>query len=158
MESKNRIITADEFHRVYPRGEKRPLTVFTNGCFDILHPGHVDYLERASALGDILVVGLNSDRSVKNIKGNFRPVNREEDRARVLAALACVDFVILFDSDTPLELIRNLVPDVLIKGGDWPKEKIVGRDTVIKAGGRVLSLDLLPGYSTTDLINRIRHG
>jgi rfaE bifunctional protein nucleotidyltransferase chain/domain len=104
------------------------------------------------------MVGLNSDRSVKNIKGNSRPVNRDEDRARVLAALACVDFVILFDSDTPLELIQSIVPDVLIKGGDWPEEKIVGRDTVKQAGGRVLSIDLLPGYSTTDLIDRIKHG
>lgn len=158
MDTGKKIITADEFKRIYPREEKRPVTVFTNGCFDILHPGHVDYLERASALGDILMVGLNSDRSVKNIKGNSRPVNREEDRARVLAALACVDFVILFDSDTPLELIQSIVPDVLIKGGDWPEEKIVGRDTVKQAGGRVLSIDLLPGYSTTDLIDRIKHG
>ncbi len=130
--------------------------VFTNGCFDILHPGHVDYLARARDLGDLLVVGLNSDASVRRIKGTTRPVNPEHDRALVLGALACVDHVVIFSEDTPYRLIQAVLPDVLVKGGDWPVEKIVGRDIVEARGGRVLSIPLLPGYSTTRIIERIR--
>lgn len=129
--------------------------VFTNGCFDLLHPGHVDLLDRAKQQGDLLVVGLNSDDSVRRIKGPDRPVNRADDRARVLLGLRSVDFVLIFDQDTPLELIRLVQPDVLIKGGDWPVNKIIGRDIVESRGGIVLSLTLLPGYSTTNLIERI---
>lgn len=129
--------------------------VFTNGCFDILHPGHVDLLERARALGNVLVVGLNTDASVRGLKGPCRPVTPFADRARVLAGLACVDFVTGFAEPTPLELIRAVAPDVLVKGGDWPVEAIVGREAVEAAGGRVVSLPLLPGYSTTSLIERI---
>lgn len=132
----------------------RPL-VFTNGCFDILHPGHVDYLERARALGASLMVGLNSDDSVRRLKGFTRPINDQASRARVLQALGCVDYVVIFDEDTPLELIRQVQPDVLVKGGDWPVEKIVGREVVQGRGGRVLSLDVLPGHSTTGIIERI---
>lgn len=129
--------------------------VFTNGCFDILHPGHVDYLQRARELGDLLVVGLNSDASVRRLKGKCRPVNSEQDRAAVLAGLSCVDRVVIFDQDTPLELIRTVRPRVLVKGGDWPVEKIVGREVVEADGGKVLSIDLLPGYSTSKIIDRI---
>ena len=129
--------------------------VFTNGCFDLLHPGHVDLLERSKALGRVLVVGLNSDSSVRGLKGPTRPVTPFADRARVLAGLACVDFVTGFDRPTPLELIEALTPDVLVKGGDSPVESIVGRECVERAGGRVLSLPLLEGYSTTAVIGRI---
>lgn len=129
--------------------------VFTNGCFDIIHPGHVDYLERARSMGDCLVVGLNSDASVRRLKGALRPVNDQHSRARVLAALACVDFVMIFEEDTPLELIRAVSPDVLVKGGDWSVDRIVGREVVEERGGVVCSIPLLEGYSTTATINRI---
>ena len=153
--SNEKIVSVDAFlnqkHRL--AGKK---IVFTNGCFDLLHPGHVDYLERAKALGDILVVGLNSDSSVRRLKGDERPINTEIDRARVLAGLWCVDFVIIFNEDTPYNLIKAIEPDVLVKGGDWPIEKIVGRDIVLARGGIVKSLNFLPGYSTTSLIDKIR--
>ncbi|MBN2141380.1 MAG: D-glycero-beta-D-manno-heptose 1-phosphate adenylyltransferase [Desulfovibrionaceae bacterium] len=129
--------------------------VFTNGCFDILHAGHVDLLRRARALGDGLAVGLNSDASVRAIKGQGRPLVPEAERAFVLAGLESVDYVILFDQDTPLELIRALGPDVLVKGGDWPRQGIIGCDLVEARGGRVLSLPLLPGPSTTDILRRV---
>jgi len=129
--------------------------VFTNGCFDLLHPGHVDYLQRARELGDRLILGLNSDASVQRIKGDKRPIVPEMDRARVLSGLACIDHVIIFDEDTPYELIRAVQPDVLVKGGDWPVECIVGRDIVTERGGKVLSIPVLPGYSTTGIIERI---
>jgi len=131
--------------------------VFTNGCFDILHEGHVTYLEAARREGDCLVVGVNSDQSVRRLgKGEDRPVNREQSRARLLAALGCVDHVVIFDEDTPLRLITAVRPDVLVKGGDWPVERIVGAPEVLAAGGRVLSIPLVENYSTTALIDRIR--
>ena len=130
--------------------------VFTNGCFDILHPGHVDLLARARALGDILVLGLNSDASVRGLKGPCRPVTPFADRALVLAGLSSVDYITQFDDPTPLALIRAVRPDVLVKGGDWAVERIVGREAVESTGGRVVSLSLLPGYSTTNIIERIR--
>lgn len=130
--------------------------VFTNGCFDILHQGHVTYLEEARRLGDCLVVGLNSDGSVRSLKGPERPMNDEQSRARVLAALGCVDHVVLFSEDTPLNLITALLPDVLVKGGDWPVEKIVGAEEVMAAGGGVLSIPLVGDFSTTSLIDRIQ--
>lgn len=129
--------------------------VFTNGCFDLLHPGHVDYLQRARALGDRLILGLNSDASVQRIKGDKRPIVSEMDRARVLSGLSCIEHIIIFDEDTPSELIRAVQPDVLVKGGDWPVERIVGRDIVTERGGDVLSIPVLPGYSTTGIIERI---
>ncbi|HIW79634.1 MAG TPA: D-glycero-beta-D-manno-heptose 1-phosphate adenylyltransferase [Candidatus Bilophila faecipullorum] len=133
--------------------------VFTNGCYDILHPGHVDLLERAKALGDALVLGLNSDASVKRQgKGDDRPVNPYPVRAFVLAHLESVDFVVPFDEDTPAALIEAVQPDVLVKGGDWPVERIVGRETVQARGGEVVSLPLIEGYSTTALIEKIRRG
>lgn len=135
------------------------LLVFTNGCFDLLHPGHVDLLSRARAEGDALFLGLNSDRSVRALgKGANRPVNPFPARAYVLAHLASVDFVVGFDEDDPSELIRLLEPDVLVKGGDWDVEKIVGGDFVRARGGKVLSLPLLEGFSTTALIEAIRRG
>ena len=131
--------------------------VFTNGCFDILHAGHVDLLTRARALGDSLVLGLNSDESVKMLgKGDDRPLNSQEERAFVLAGLACVDYIVIFHESTPLELIKAVRPQVLVKGGDWPVDQIVGNDVVTKAGGEVLSLPLLEGYSTTGFLERVR--
>lgn len=133
--------------------------VFTNGCFDILHRGHVEYLQEAAALGDRLVVAVNSDASVRRQgKGPDRPLNDESSRAKVLAALRLVDAVILFDEDTPLALIKAIVPDVLVKGGDWPVERIVGAEVVMAAGGEVRSLKLVDGFSTTALVDRIRRG
>ena len=133
--------------------------VFTNGCFDILHRGHVEYLQEAAALGDRLVVAVNGDASVRRQgKGPDRPLNDESSRAKVLAALRLVDAVILFDADTPLALIKAIVPDVLVKGGDWPVERIVGAEVVMAAGGEVRSLKLVDGFSTTALVDRIRRG
>ncbi len=133
--------------------------VFTNGCFDILHRGHVEYLQEAAALGDRLVVAVNGDASVRRQgKGPDRPLNDESSRAKVLAALRLVDAVILFDEDTPLALIKAIVPDVLVKGGDWPVERIVGAEVVMAAGGEVRSLKLVDGFSTTALVDRIRRG
>ena len=126
--------------------------VFTNGCFDILHCGHVEYLSKASDMGDVLVVGLNTDASVKRLKGEGRPVNDEQARALVLASLACVDAVVLFDEDTPLELIKAVHPDVLVKGADYKPEEIVGADFVTSYGGTVATIPLVEGYSTTKII------
>ncbi|MBN2034695.1 MAG: D-glycero-beta-D-manno-heptose 1-phosphate adenylyltransferase [Deltaproteobacteria bacterium] len=130
--------------------------VFTNGCFDIMHPGHTRYLWAARQLGDYLVVGVNSDRSVRHIKGEGRPVTAQEDRTEVLAALSSVDAVVVFDEDNPLKVIRLLMPDVLVKGGDWPEDKIIGADVVKEGGGEVKSIPFVPGYSTSALIGRIR--
>lgn len=133
--------------------------VFTNGCFDLLHPGHVAYLEQARSLGEALIVGVNTDESVRRLgKDRTRPVTPEADRARVLAALACVDRVVLFPEDTPLELITALPPDVLVKGGDYQVHEIVGREIVEARGGQVLALPFVPGYATTEVLRRIRSG
>ena len=133
--------------------------VFTNGCFDLMHPGHVRYLEEARSLGDGLIVGVNTDASVARLgKGPGRPLTPEADRARVLAACACVDRVVLFAEDTPLALITLLTPDILVKGGDYPPDEIVGREVVLARGGRVVALPFVPGCSTTRLIDRLRSG
>lgn len=132
--------------------------VFTNGCFDILHVGHVDYLERARALGDRLLVAINSDRAVRRLKGESRPVNKEGDRARVMAALATVDYVLIFDEDSPRALIAELLPDVLAKGGDYELDEIHGREEVEAAGGRVVALPFVEGASTTSIIEKIANG
>ena len=129
--------------------------VFTNGCFDLIHPGHVRYLRAAKRLGDVLVVGLNSDASVRRLKGPPRPLVPQRDRCEVIAALEMVDYVILFDEDTPYNLIKQVQPDVLVKGGDWRPEDIVGADIVRGRGGVVRSLRFAPGYSTTALVRRI---
>jgi rfaE bifunctional protein nucleotidyltransferase chain/domain len=138
-----------------PRDAK---VVFTNGCFDVLHRGHVEYLAAARALGDVLVVGLNTDDSVRRLKGPSRPVNGEDDRAYVLAGLAAVDYVTHFGEDTPRDLIAALLPDVLVKGGDYRKEDIVGAAEVEAAGGRVVVAPLVPGRSTTSILQRVREG
>lgn len=129
--------------------------VFTNGCFDLLHPGHVRYLKQARALGDALAVALNSDASVRALKGPNRPILNQQERAEIMAALESVDYVVVFDDQTPRALIAALVPDVLVKGGDWEIDQIVGRDEVEAAGGKVLSLPYVEGSSTTDIIGRI---
>ncbi|MEL6535343.1 MAG: D-glycero-beta-D-manno-heptose 1-phosphate adenylyltransferase [Bacteroidota bacterium] len=130
--------------------------VFTNGCFDILHLGHVDYLEKARAKGDRLIVGLNTDQSVSRLKGPSRPLVNEQDRARVMAALQCVDAVVLFGEETPLELIQLLSPDVLVKGGDYTLETIVGADVVLDKGGVVETIAFVEGRSTTALVQKIQ--
>jgi D-beta-D-heptose 7-phosphate kinase/D-beta-D-heptose 1-phosphate adenosyltransferase len=132
--------------------------VFTNGCFDLLHPGHIRSLEHARSLGDALIVGLNSDASVRQLKGEGRPVIPERERAEILAALECVDGVLIFDDLTPQRVIAALLPDVLVKGGDWPGDKIVGREEVEAAGGRVVSAPVVAGYSTTEILKKIRDG
>jgi len=129
--------------------------VFTNGCFDIIHIGHIDYLKKAKALGDILVVGINSDKSVKNIKGKFRPIINEKERMQILEAFYFVDFVTLFQEDTPYNLIKTIKPDILVKGGDWDIKNIVGRDIVENSGGIVTTIPYLKGYSTSNIIKKI---
>jgi len=136
--------------------EQRKRVVFTNGVFDIVHRGHVEYLQKAKALGDVLMVGMNTDASVKKIKDNGRPIVTEQDRAHVLAALAVVDYVCLFPEETPYELLRALVPDILVKGADWPVDAVVGKDIVEQAGGSVQTIEFLPQRSTTNIINIIK--
>ncbi|MEM7647335.1 MAG: D-glycero-beta-D-manno-heptose 1-phosphate adenylyltransferase [Pseudomonadota bacterium] len=130
--------------------------VFTNGCFDILHIGHIRYLQEAKQCGDLLCVALNSDRSVKELKGPERPLQSEQDRAEVLAALQAVDYTVIFDEPTPLQFIKAINPDVLVKGGDWSIDQIVGSDHVLSYGGEVKSLQFVQGRSTTDVVQRIK--
>ena len=139
-----------------PRRAAGARIVFTNGCFDLLHPGHVRYLTAARALGDLLVVGLNSDASVARLKGAGRPVLHADERAEVLAGLAAVDHVIVFAEDTPRALIAAVAPDVLVKGADWDEQDIVGRDEVMARGGRVERIAVVPGLSTSEIIRRLR--
>jgi D-beta-D-heptose 7-phosphate kinase/D-beta-D-heptose 1-phosphate adenosyltransferase len=129
--------------------------VFTNGTFDIIHRGHVEYLQAAKKLGDVLIIGLNTDTSIRRIKGKGRPINKNADRAAVLSALGCVDYVCLFGDDTPYRLIETLVPDVLVKGADWKLGEIVGSDVVAKTGGVVKTIRLTHGRSTTNTIERV---
>ena len=152
-----KVITLENFKSLKNQGlfETQKI-VFTNGCFDILHSGHVLYLEEAAALGDILILGLNSDKSVKRLKGDERPINDEIDRAIVLAGLSCIDYIIIFEEDTPLILINIIKPDILVKGGDWDINDIVGSDIVINNGGVVKSLLFREGKSTTEIIKRIK--
>lgn len=131
------------------------VVVFTNGCFDLLHYGHAKYLEEAKRKGDILVVALNSDKSVRRIKGNSRPIVSERDRISLIAALESVDFATIFDEDNPLAVIKELKPDVLVKGADWSRQKIVGADSVLSRGGKVSTIKLAKGRSTTNIINKI---
>jgi rfaE bifunctional protein nucleotidyltransferase chain/domain len=141
--------------RLGPENRNGRRVVFTNGCFDVLHPGHIRSLEEARTLGDLLVVGLNSDASVRGLKGPARPELPQEDRAAILAGLAAVDFVVLFDRPTPRELLARLRPDILVKGADWNIETIAGREEVEAGGGRVVSVPLEPGYSTTNLLDEL---
>jgi len=130
--------------------------VFTNGCFDLLHPGHIHSLEAARALGDFLIVGVNGDESVRTLKGAGRPLIPAEERAEILASLECVDGVVIFDELTPQKVVAGLLPDILVKGSDWPGNQIVGREEVEAAGGKVVLIDVLPGYSTTEILKKIR--
>ena len=130
--------------------------VFTNGVFDILHPGHVRYLQQARALGDVLIIGLNADASVRRNKGPQRPINDEQERAEILAALECVDCVVIFTEDTPAEIIKAIQPDILVKGADWAEDAIVGRDTVEARGGQVIRIPVEQGFSTTEIIRKVR--
>lgn len=155
------VVTIDQYQKEIQRRRdlsprRHPKVVFTNGCFDILHVGHTRYLRDARALGDILVVGVNADASVKRLKGPERPVNNEDDRAEILASLGMVDYVIHFSDDTPASLIESVAPDVLVKGGDWPVEKIVGHKFVLARGGEVKSLPFHPGKSTTSILETIK--
>ncbi len=131
-------------------------TVFTNGCFDLIHFGHIQYLIEARELGDKLIVGLNSDASVQRLKGDHRPIKDQQSRALIMAAFEFVDVVIIFDEDTPYELIKSIQPDILVKGGDWQPEAIVGSDIVLEKGGEVQSLQFVEGYSTTQLEQKIK--
>jgi len=153
---KEKIKTREELRRIVENlktSGKR--VVFTNGCFDLLHIGHVRYLEEAKSLGDILVVGLNSDRSVRGLKGPNRPILPEEERAEILSGLECVNYINIFDEPTPLELISSLQPQVLVKGGDWTKEAAVGKEVVERSGGEVVILPFVEGSSTSNLIEAI---
>jgi rfaE bifunctional protein nucleotidyltransferase chain/domain len=151
------VLTLDELILQFGR-EKRngKRVVFTNGCFDVLHPGHIHSLETARGLGDCLIVGLNGDESVRRLKGAGRPVIPAGERAEILASLECVDAVVVFEDLTPQKVIAALLPDVLVKGGDWPGNQIVGREEVEAAGGRIVLVDTVPGYSTTEILKRIR--
>lgn len=141
---------------IFLENNKDKKVVFTNGCFDILHRGHVSYLNEAKSLGDVLIVGLNSDASVKRLKGESRPINNEEDRKFVLENLKAIDHVEIFREDTPLNLIKEVLPDTLVKGGDWKPEQIVGSQEVMANGGKVRSLNFVNGFSTTNVINKIQ--
>ncbi|MCF8378492.1 MAG: D-glycero-beta-D-manno-heptose 1-phosphate adenylyltransferase [Bacteroidales bacterium] len=148
----SKIISASDFLALHSK-EK---IVFTNGCFDIIHKGHIEYLSRASDFGSKLIIGLNSDLSVRRLKGEGRPVQDEDSRALILASMEFVDYVILFQEDTPYELINLIQPDVLIKGGDYKPEEIVGYDLVTKKGGEVYCLNFVDGYSSTKIINKLK--
>lgn len=156
LEVKNKIVSNEELSSrlLIERLHGRKI-VFTNGCFDLLHLGHVDYLAKARDLADVLVVGVNTDNSVRNLKGNDRPIQDETSRCLILASLVFVDYVVLFDEPTPYNLIKLVQPDVLVKGSDYKKEDIVGYDIVSCKGGKVETIDFIEGYSTTRIINKI---
>ncbi len=153
---KNKLITLKNLSGLVSDLKLKKLDiVFTNGCFDIIHPGHIHILQEAKSHGDILIVGLNSDRSVKNLKGKSRPINMESDRIKILSYIKHVDYVIVFNEDTPKELIELIEPNFLVKGGDYNKSEIVGADLVEKNKGSVIIIDLLGGYSTSSIIDRL---
>lgn len=152
----NKIISTDSLQeRLAYWKFKEQKIVFTNGCFDIIHQGHIDYLSKARDLGDILIVGLNTDNSVKRLKGNHRPINDEKSRALILSSFLFVDVVIFFNEDTPYELIKTIQPDILVKGSDYKAEEIIGYDIVKAKGGKVETLDFLPGFSTSGIEKKI---
>jgi D-beta-D-heptose 7-phosphate kinase/D-beta-D-heptose 1-phosphate adenosyltransferase len=146
----------DNFEIINRIKDEKKKIVFTNGCFDILHVGHIRYLAKAKKLGDFLIIGLNSDSSVKELKGEDRPINSFEDRATLLSAIESVDLVIMFEEQTPENLIKDIVPDILVKGGDYNIEDIVGYQTVMQNGGQVKTLSFYDGYSSTNYINKIK--
>lgn len=153
---KDKIINLDsltKIRKIYQTQNKK--VVFTNGCFDILHSGHVLYLEEAKNCGDILILALNSDESVKRLKGPTRPINSQQDRAIVLAGLSSIDHIVVFDEDTPYNVIKSIIPDILVKGGDWTIDQIIGSDIVKENGGEVISLSFQEGKSTTGIIRKV---
>ena len=154
---REKIVTAEQLADILRQHPERKV-VFTNGCFDLVHQGHIDYLSKARDLGDVLVVGLNTDASVRRLKGPRRPINDEYSRALLLASMLFVDYVVLFGEDTPYELIKTLQPDILVKGSDYKPEDIVGYDIVMAKGGKVETLDFLPGFSTTAIEQKIAKG
>jgi D-beta-D-heptose 7-phosphate kinase/D-beta-D-heptose 1-phosphate adenosyltransferase len=159
MSAADRVLPLDALvARLKPERAAGRRVVFTNGCFDLLHAGHAELLERAAALGEILIVGLNTDASVRRLKGPGRPVVPERERALLLASLRAVDYVVLFEEETPLRVITELRPDLLVKGEDYPLERIVGREVVESHGGHVVRLPLVPGFSSSGLIARLRGG
>jgi D-glycero-beta-D-manno-heptose 1-phosphate adenylyltransferase len=157
MRARDKVKTVDEIVAICGKarqgGTRR--VVFTNGCFDLLHLGHLRYLEEARSLGDLLVVGVNSDSSVREIKGSLRPIQGEKERSELLAGLHCVDLVVVFDAPDPLLLIELIEPDILVKGADWPIDRIVGADVVQRKGGRVVNIPLTPEFSTTSILERV---
>jgi rfaE bifunctional protein nucleotidyltransferase chain/domain len=156
MNSKRKIVTRDLLPELLAQWRQHiHKIVFTNGCFDLLHLGHVDYLEKARQLGDKLIVGLNTDASVRRLKGPSRPLQDEMSRSRVMASLLFIDAVVLFDEDTPYELIREVSPDILVKGDDYAIENIVGHDFVLQRGGKVKTISLVKGYSTSGIVEKI---
>ena len=152
---KKKIISLSRLKKLLSRIRRTKAIVFTNGCFDIIHAGHVRYLNKAKSLGDILVVGLNSDSSVKNIKGEKRPIVPQRERAEVLSGLEAVDYVVFFNEPTPIRLIKAVLPDILVKGADWASHAIVGADVVKAAGGKIARVKLVKGRSTTNIIKKI---
>jgi len=151
------VLTLEELILQFGPGKRNGRrVVFTNGCYDLLHPGHIKLLEAARAYGDVLIVGLNSDDSVRSLKGAGRPVIPQQERAEILASLECVDAVVVFDELTPQKTVAALLPDILVKGGDWPGNQIVGREEVEAAGGKVVLIDVVEGYSTTEILRKIR--
>src|SRR5215471_13690244 len=151
------VLTREELILRFAPGKRNGKhVVFTNGCFDLLHPGHIKLLEAARALGDALVVAINSDESVRTLKGAGRPVIPEAERAEVLASLECVDAVVIFNELTPKETVAALLPDILVKGGDWPGNQIIGREEVEAAGGQVVLIDVVQGHSTTDILRKMQ--
>lgn len=152
-----KIVTADSLAKMLNKNRSKKIkVVFTNGVFDILHAGHVQYLQKARSLGDLLVVGINTDASVRRLKGPTRPINKLSDRMTVLAALGCVDYVVSFSTQTPLTLIKKIMPDILVKGADYTVDNIVGAKEVLAAGGSVKTITLLKGRSTTSIIERMK--
>lgn len=157
MRAESKIKTREELVEIRKRvAEQNRTVVFTNGCFDLLHRGHVEYLEKASEFGDLLFVGLNDDKSVTRLKGKGRPLINQEDRALILASLESINFVSIFHEDTPYQLIKSLQPDVLVKGGDYNQDEIIGRDIVEANGGKVITIPLTPGRSTSEIIRQLK--
>lgn len=157
MSTSRKIVSREDFAKIIKEWQQQgDKVVFTNGCFDLIHLGHVDYLEKAREKGDRLVVGLNSDDSVRRLKGDKRPIMDSKARARILSSMEFVDLVTIFDEETPLNLITSTVPDILVKGKDYSVENIVGSDVVINAGGDVKTVELVDGYSTTQIISKIK--
>jgi len=153
----SKLVPIDEIGKLIDIKKQEGKTIgFTNGCFDILHYGHIDYLTKAATLCDMLVIGVNSDNSVKRLKGNHRPITDQKSRTYVLAALSCISYVVIFDQDTPYELIKTVQPNILIKGGDYKPEDIIGNDLVKAIGGEVTTIEFVPGYSTSIIEQKIR--